>query len=311
MRLSWEGIPDSRYTLSLTGLLKARQFPLCAILFNEPRSGARRISVVPRGAPSLLFAWLAGWDTDEDAKEMRRTTKVNKGGGLRPRLGTQLRGEMATAYAARGNGSADLALHYSPKAKKDVALSGQLQFLNFLYCEIDSDVKTANYAPFSSIARLAGEDFASLVDVEITTNDGRLVWRRLVHSEPDSTKFVEGLRSSVGRGALANVSAFEVWTYGQLTTNPVRLRSALRAVSWMAGARYWPLAQFKRAVLALIENRRTVTFEDVLSLEQGSRRALAGAAVLEMACTGTVRSDFAEVPLHALTLFQRIGDRKC
>lgn len=242
---------------------------------------------------------------------MRRTTKVKTSGGLRPRLGTQLRGEMATAYAARGNGSADLALHYSPKAQKDVALSGQLQFLNFLYCEIDSDVKTANYAPFSSIARLAGEDFASLVDVEITTNDGKLIWRRLVQSEPDTAKFVEELRTSVGRGVLANVSALEVWTYGQLTTNPVQLRSALRAVSWMAGARYWPLAEFKREVLALIESRRTVTFDDVLSLEQGSRRALVGAAVLEMACTGTVRSDLAEVPLHGLTLFHRIGDRKC
>lgn len=244
---------------------------------------------------------------------MRKTIGRSSSGGRGPRLGTQFRGEMAVAYAARGNSSADLALHYSPKAQKDVALSGQLQFLNFLYCEIDSDVKTANYAPFSSIARLAGEDFASLVAVEITTNDGRLIWRRLVQSEPDTAKFVEELRASVGRGMLATVSAFEVWTYGQLTTNPVRLRSALRAVSWMAGARYWPLAEFKREVLALIESRRTVTFDDVLTLEQGSRRALIGAAVLEMACTGTVRSDLAEVPLHGMTLFHRIGDgdRKC
>lgn len=242
---------------------------------------------------------------------MRRATKVKTSGGLRPRLGTQLRGEMATAYAARGNGSADLALHYSPKAKADVALSGQLQFLHFLYCEIDCNVKTARYAPFSSIASAAGEGFASLVDAEIITYDGRLVWRRLIQSEPDTASLVEDLRASVGRGVLANVSALEVWTFDRLTINPVRLRNALRAVSWMAGARYWPLAEFKSRTLAEIESRRTVTFDDVLNLEQGPRRALVGAAVLEMACTGTVRSDLAETPLHGLTQFHRIGDRKC
>jgi hypothetical protein len=218
---------------------------------------------------------------------------------------------MAVAYAARGNSSADLALHYSPKAQKDVALSGQLQFLNFLYCEIDSNVKTIHYAPSSSISSVAGEVFASLVDVEITTNDGKLIWRRLVQTEPDNAKFVDDLRASVGRGLLANVSAFEVLTFEQLTINPVRLRNALRAVSWMAGARYWPLAEFKCKAFSLIESRRTVTFEDVIGLEEGSRRALVGAAVLEMACNGTVRSNLAEVPLHGLTLFHRIGDGKC
>lgn len=217
---------------------------------------------------------------------------------------------MATAYAARGNRAADLALHYSPKSRKDVALSGQLQFLNFLYCEIDSSVRTLNYAPFPAIARLTGEVFASLVDVELTTLDGRVIWRRLIQSEPDTASFVEDLGVAVGQGVLSSVSALEVWTHDQLTSNPVRLRNSLRAVSWMAGARYWPLAEFKSSALALIDLRRTVTFSEVLDLEQGPRRALVGAAVLEMACSGIVRSDLSELPLNGLTLFHSIGERK-
>lgn len=232
-------------------------------------------------------------------------------GGHGPRLGTRFRGDMAVAYAARGNSRADLALHYSPKAKTDVALCGQLQLLNFLYCEIDSNVRTINYAPSSSIVALAGERFASLVDVEITTIDGKTIWRRLVQSEPDNAEFVDELHASIGRGVLTSVSALEVWTYEQLTANPVLIRNALRAVSWMAGARHWPLAEFKRNAMALIESRRTVTFDDVLGLEEGPRRALAGAAVLEMTCTGTVRSNLGELPLHALTQFHRMGDSQC
>lgn len=254
---------------------------------------------------------MARLDTDEEINEMSKTTNVKTRGDRGPRLGTQLRGEMATAYAMRGKCSADLILHYSPKAGKDVALAGQLQLMNFLYCEIDGAVKTVNYAPTSSIISTAGKAFASLVDAEITTNDGKLIWRRLIASEPDTTKHVEDLRAAVGHGVLAGVSALEVWTYEQLTTNPVLLRSALRAVSWMAAARYWPLAEFKRKIWALINRRQTVTFDDVLGLEEGSRRALAGAAILEMTCKGTVRSNLADFPLHAWTVFHRMGDHKC
>lgn len=241
---------------------------------------------------------------------MSRTTKTKQDRDLGPRLGTQLRGEMAAAYATRGKSNADLALHYSPKARKDVALSGQLQFLNFLLCEVDSNIKTVNYAPSSSISFVAGNVFASLVDVEITTHDGKRIWRRLIQEEPDNEKCVEDLRLSVGHGVLTDVSALEVWTYERLTTNPLLLRNALRAVSWMAAARHWPLAEFKSKAMTLIERKRMVTFEDVLALEEGSRRALAGAAVLQLACTGTVRSNLAEIPLHGLTQFHHAGERK-
>ena len=240
------------------------------------------------------------------------TAKSPKGSaGQGHRLGTQLRGEMAIAYEARGQSSADLMLHYSPKAQKDVVLTGQLQFLNFLTCEFHSNVRTVNYAPYSSIASVAGEPVASLIDAEIKMRDDTLVWRRLIHSEPDSADLVEDLRKSIGRGALAKVSSIEVWTFDQLTVNPMRLRNALRVVAWIAGARHWPLAESKRKVLALLERRRIATFDEILALEEGPNRALVGAAGLDMFCNGIVRGDLAEVPLHGLTQFHLVGDQKC
>jgi hypothetical protein len=224
------------------------------------------------------------------------------------RLGTQLRGEMSAAYDSRGKTSADLILHYSPKAKCNVALSGQLQFLHFLYCEIDSNVETANYSPRTLIAALAGESFATLVDAEIKTVDGNVVWHRLVETEPDKTEFLDDLRNAVGKGPLTGIAAVETWTADRLTANPMRLRNSLRAVAWMSAARHWPLAEFKSKALVLIRKRRSVTFDEVLGLEDGPYRALSGAAVLELACTGVVRSDLFEAPLRGLTQFHALGE---
>lgn len=218
---------------------------------------------------------------------------------------------MAIAFEARGQTSADLMLHYSPKAQKDVVLAGQLQFLNFLTCEFESNVRTVNYTPYSSIASAAGESVASLIDAEIKMRDDTLVWRRLIHSEPDSAgDLLEELRKSSGQGVFAKVSSIEVWTFDQFTVNPMRLRNALRVVAWIAGARHWPLAESKRKVLALLERRHMATFDEVLSLEEGAQRALVGAAVLDMAFNGVVRSDLAEVPLHSMTQFHLVGDQK-
>lgn len=254
---------------------------------------------------------MARLDTDEEINEMSKTTSVKTNGDRGPRLGTQLRGDMACAYEARGQTSADLMLHYSPKAQKDVVLTGQLQFLNFLTCEFDSQIKTLNYAPYSSIASTAGDQVASLIDAEIKMRDDTLVWRRLINSDPDSADLIDDLRKSIGRGALSKVSTIEVLTFEQLTVNPVRLRNALRAVAWIVGARHWPLAESKRKVLTLLERRRFATFDEVLALEVGPNRALVGAAVLDMFCNGVVRGDLAEVPLHGLTRFHLIGDQKC
>lgn len=231
---------------------------------------------------------------------------AGKAGGRR--LGTQLRGEMAGLYDARGKGNADLALHYSPKAKRNVQLFGQLQFLHFLYCEIDCHIATVNYSPRSEISSLAGDRFAALVDAQIQTTDGMVIWHRLIASEPDKEVLTEDLRSVIGKGPLSGISALETWTASRLTANPMRLRNSLRALAWMSAARHWPLAEFKSKALALISKRRSVSFDDVLNLEAGPRRALFGAAVLELACTGAIRSDLLEVPLHSLTQFRAIGD---
>lgn len=165
---------------------------------------------------------------------------ANKGRGRR--LGTQLRGEMAALYDARGKSNSDLMLHYSPKAKCNVQLSGQLQFLHFLYCEIDCQVATADYSPHSAISSMAGDKFAALVDAQIETTDGKVIWHRLIASESDEEALTDDLRSVLGKGPLAGISALETWTAARITANPMRLRNSLRALAWMSAARHWPLA---------------------------------------------------------------------
>lgn len=223
------------------------------------------------------------------------------------RLGTQIRGEMAEAFDKRGQGSADLALHYSGKIGKDVVLAGLLEYFHFLYSEFDPDVVEANYAPLTALSDLAGKAYAKVIQVVVKLRDGSVVWRRLVETDPGDTPLITDLHAAIGKGPLVEVTRLEVWTMERLTTNPMRLRNSLRALGWIAGARDWPLGEYKSAAFALINKRRSVTFEDVLALGEGAKRALFGAAVLELTSNGAVRSDLNEMPLTATTLFHRIG----
>jgi len=237
---------------------------------------------------------------------MSATKKVKAGAGTR--LGTQIRGEMAEAFDKRGRGNADLVLHYSGKNSKDAVLAGQLEYFHFLYSEFDPDVVEADYAPSAGISELAGKAYAKLIQAVVKLRDGSVVWRRLVETDPGDTPLLSDLRAAIGNGPLVDVTRLEIWTMERLTANPMRLRNSLRALGWIAGARDWPLGEYKSAAFALINKRRSVTFEDVIALGEGAKRALFGAAVLELTSSGAVRSDLNEMPLTATTLFHRIGD---
>lgn len=240
------------------------------------------------------------------SKKSRRVRGSSKKAGTR--LGTQIRGEMAEAYDKRGHGAADLVLHYSGKAKSDVGLKGELEYLHFLYAESDPDVVRADYSPLTANTALVGKPFATLVHAVVKTRDDLIVWRHLVESEPDDTDPLADLKGLIGKGPLAQVNRVEVWTMDRLVANPMRLRNSLRAMGWISAARHWPLGDLKAEALKLIRQKRSVTFEEIFSMGEGAHRALYAAAVLELAHSGAVTSDLHEVPLHGMTLFHRIGD---
>jgi len=219
------------------------------------------------------------------------------------RLGTQMRGAMASAYSGRGHTAADLYLHYSPKMQRDVVLTGKLQYFHFLLVERDPSVIEVDYAPYERLVQVAGQAFAEVVAAEVKTQDGHVVWRRLIDHEPDRAEAVPDLRKSIGSGPLAAVTRLDVLTLRQLVGDEMWTRNAHRAVSWITAARDWPLVEYKRRVLKLIKDTRVVTFDDCLSLGEGSERALLGAAVLQMAMMGSVDSDLGQRPLTAMSTF--------
>ena len=236
---------------------------------------------------------------------MSAKTKANPKAGTR--LGTQLRGEVAEDYDKRGHGAADLVLHYSGKAGKDVSLLGLRELHHYLHAESDPDVVDVNYSPREANTTLAGKAYAKLVHAVVKLRDGSTVWRRLVDDDSTHPPLLSDLRQSVGKGALSEVKRVEVWTSEQIQANPMRLRNSLRGLGWIAGARDWPLGDYKAAVLSLVHKRGTVLFADIVKLGDGPKQALYGAAALQLAFKGAIRSDLNEAPLTAMTLFHKVG----
>ena len=135
------------------------------------------------------------------------------------RIGTRIRGQMAAAYDARGESAGDLVLHFSSKMGKDVVLSSKLAYYHFLLVERDPAVDSVDYAPSERLVDLMGQGFADLVDAEIKSTQGEVIWRRLIYKEPDSAQLVSDLHEAIGKGPLSHVNRLEVLTFAQLTSD--------------------------------------------------------------------------------------------
>lgn len=225
--------------------------------------------------------------------------------GSGARLGTQLRGRLAAGYKKRGKTKGDLVLHHSFKCRADVPLAAEMQLLHFLHAETDPTVESVLYEPSAEVTRLAGAANAKLVHAAVTLKDGTRVWRRLIQELPDTVERAQDLADMAGKGTLAEVARVETIYRDVLTANPVRLRNALRAMGWIAAAKYWPLTDHKLKVLSAVRGR-TRTFEEVINLGEDSQQALFGAAVLELAFDGSLGHDLFQQPLTAVSVFHPI-----
>lgn len=231
------------------------------------------------------------------------STPYQNGSGAR--LGTKLRGKLAAGYKKRGKTKGDLVLHHSFKCRADVPLAAEMQLLHFLHAESDPDVASVLYEPSAEVTRLAGAASAKLIHAAVTLKDGTRVWRRLIQELPDTVERAQDLADLAGKGTLAEVARVETLHRDVLTANPLRLRNALRATSWIAAAKYWPLTDHKLQVLSAVR-ARPKTFEEVINLGEGPQRGLFGAAVLELAFAGSLGHDLFEQPLTAISVFHPI-----
>lgn len=222
------------------------------------------------------------------------------------RLGTQMRGALASAYDARGHLASDLFYAYSPRMDQDVVLSGALQFGHFLLVESDPNIVRVDYAPAARITLLAGEATASLVNAEVIDNSGALIWHEVKASRAleRSNAVRTGLQLVIQqKKSVGWPSEHRVFTELDIYANPLRIRNWNRVISWMAQARHFPLLEERRQVFEVIRKKRSIVLAEVLSLVTEERRGLAAAALFKAVQEGRVQSDLDIAPLSLRSVF--------
>lgn len=216
------------------------------------------------------------------------------------RLGTRLRGKLAEAYDSRGHHRSNLWYVYSPKARADVVLRSDVEFGHFLLVESDANIVHVDYSPEKRIARIAGVEYGTIVDAELTLRDGMRVWREVKRSEDveqgAQTRANVQLMVQMKAAAFAGVT-HELITDKQVFAQPQRIHNWLRIVAWQSQARFHPLEQYTRAVLKIIKTRREVCLADIAALGPDVEIGLFCAAAFQLVQQGLVGSDLDVVTL--------------
>lgn len=238
-------------------------------------------------------------------------TKSNGATEKQSRLGTQLRGKLSEAYGSRGSHLSGLWYGYSHKAKADVVLRSDLEFLHLLYVESDPDVLSVDYEPDHVVARLCGEDFLSVVDATLVHRLHGKVWREVKYAADVEaqapTRTSLQLMIQLKAAAVADVK-HELITEEQVQANPHRLHNWVRILGWLADCRYHALYQYSDSVLKIVGTRRQVTLADVAALGPDSESGLYCAAMFEAVQQGLVKSDLDVQPLRWQTRFFLTGE---
>lgn len=222
------------------------------------------------------------------------------------RLGTQMRAQLAEPYASRGHHHSSLWLAFSPKANADVVLRSDLEFGHFLLAESDPSVVKVDYAPQKRVAQAAGEAVGTIVDAEVTLRNGTVIWREIKCSEDvahgTTTRANTQLMAQVQAAGLVG-AMHEVLTEKEIYAQPQRTQNWLQVIPWLAQAREWPLYEFRLGVVALLNARRSVEFEDVLALGNVTTAALYAAALFDRVQYGFILSDLDTLPFTACSRF--------
>ena len=227
--------------------------------------------------------------------------------GVSARLGTRRRSEFTNALGARGHARSSLWVVYSPKARADFVLRGDLQFGHFLLAESDPTVESADYAPRTRIEAIAGQAVAAIVDAEIRLVGGRIVWREITSSDAVAShaaaRATLPVLAQITGSHAHGVATHEVWTEKEIFSCPQRILNWLRILPWLAQAREWPLQSHAQQVAALFKRRTCITLGDVLALGEHGEDALYAAALFQDVQHGRYASDLEVRPLDVASRF--------
>lgn len=222
-----------------------------------------------------------------------------------------MRGALAEAYAARGHHQSDLIFAYSPRMDADVILRSNLEYAHFLLAESDPFIAKIDYAPLVKVAKLAGERVATLVDAEVVDLDGAITWREVkyLRSLENGLDARSELQLKIQRELAAGWAAnHEIYTEREIYENPIKIRNWNRAISWIAQAREFPLAEESREVFGLIQKKGSVSFLDVLKLGDSETASLFAAALFKLVQKGKCSGDLDQVPLSSHSRFSTGGE---
>lgn len=222
------------------------------------------------------------------------------------RLGTQLRGKLQQGYQQRGKSRYSLWYVYSPKARRDFVLHGDLRYGHFLQVESDPDVHFVDYAPHPRLASLIGDELSDCIDAEIRLVDGTVVWR-CIRSEATAGKVssaIANLQLLISQRALKGLPArIETFTEQEVYAQPQRIQNWSRLIPWVAQAREWPLHEFGNEVAVLLHTHGEVLLQDVMALGEAEQQGLYIAALLQGVQFGHFASDLNDRPFSLLTRF--------
>jgi hypothetical protein len=219
------------------------------------------------------------------------------------RLGTRLRGKLATAYGQRGHHNSPLWYVYSPRTDRDWVIRSDLCLEHFVLTEADPEVIDVNYSPELDIPTLGSVKFAAIVQYQ----DGAIQWHHVSNEnvKPNS----EGASRELLLSDAAEHAGAQLLCMDQqyLNQNPQRLWNWQRAVAWMTAARGTALAPYMTELATFVHAREAATLGEIAELGSQELFALYAAAAFRLVQRGHLDSDLDEHPISMMTTFVARG----
>ncbi|NVD97942.1 hypothetical protein [Massilia sp. BJB1822] len=219
------------------------------------------------------------------------------------RLGTRLRGKLASAYGQRGHHNSPLWYVYSPRTDRDWVIRSDLGIEHFVLTEADSDVIDVDYSPELEIPALGAVKF----DAIVRYRDGAVQWHHVSNGNSkangEATTRLQ-LLSDAAEHAGAHLLCID---HQYLNQNPQRLWNWQRAIAWMSAARGTALAPYMTELGTFVHAREVATLGEITQLGPRERSALYVAAAFRLAQQGDFNCDLDERPLSSMTTFVARG----
>ena len=223
------------------------------------------------------------------------------------RLGTRLRGKLASAYTERGTHQSKLWYVFSPKTSRDWVLRGTLEWGHFLLVEADPGISDVDYSPPSEIVRVGDDDHATTLDAVVTFKDGSIEWREIKWSDETENGDIRSLHQWEAQVEAASRSGARYVRYSEkeIYACPQLIANWTRVVAWLAAVRGRSLYSEHLEIVAMLDAHGTVSLGDIQRLGVVESGACRVAAALKGIQDGHFIADLTNAPLSINTLVSR------